>query len=350
MNMGNLRPIGDPSRLSALPGNWALFETVAPPSGSYPNEGDNPTVYYARRLRNPSFPKTVGQQTLSFSYTDRYEYIFNLETEKYIEVGSVVLCFYENKQWYTIDKVVQDEPCCFKEMRRVAPLRLTITHRIGAGGSRVVVDSFTCTMRWHRPIPEFLTVLRDLPDVNGLCPLIGLDIFGDRGVWLSDEEKVWSAATRSRFPFGGADEDVPVRAFIQQIFGWTEQQEACESNPGGGAGQDYRLSEEIAAQESGACGFGMVRTDTHYDNSFITSTQSSSNPTLDIFDEFVYRSFASKVNSWQEFTCDPVYGFGFYPKYIGVTSQNGVIGAVDAGTGNFVEDAREFFEYLLTEI
>lgn len=81
----------------------------------YPAEEDNPTTYKARMLKNVSFIPQQGGFGLTYEETQKTDYIFNLEVEKYIEEGTVVLGFYfpgntlEEGRWYTIDKVVEKE-------------------------------------------------------------------------------------------------------------------------------------------------------------------------------------------------------------------------------------------------
>lgn len=143
-----------------IPGPRRFFKTVAGPGmTAYPTEGSAPTVYYARMLRNVSFPKSVGAQSLTYSLTDIYDYVFNLEVAKYIEVGAVVLCFGENNRWFTIDKVIQDEPFVVAMSRSTAgsaPFGVfvtaadmngnqlwtyTLTSEPSSGGGHVAVDS-----------------------------------------------------------------------------------------------------------------------------------------------------------------------------------------------------------------
>ncbi len=94
----------------AAPTFRAFFKTTAgPDSTEYPSEDDNPNVYYAQMQKLPSFTKEVGRQTLSTTSTTRYRYIFNLVDGDYIEENTVVLCFLENGQWFTIDKVPPDQ-------------------------------------------------------------------------------------------------------------------------------------------------------------------------------------------------------------------------------------------------
>lgn len=86
----------------------AFFQTVAGPGATaYPEDVDpKPRVYYARKLKNVSFPHTVGYSgALTYETTSKYEYLFNLEPSKYIEEGSIVLGFKEYVDWFTIDKV-----------------------------------------------------------------------------------------------------------------------------------------------------------------------------------------------------------------------------------------------------
>lgn len=81
----------------------------------YPAEEDNPTTYKARMLKNVSFLPQQGGFGLTYEETQKTDYIFNLEVEKYIEEGTVVLGFYfpgntlEEGRWYTIDKVIEKE-------------------------------------------------------------------------------------------------------------------------------------------------------------------------------------------------------------------------------------------------
>lgn len=87
--------------------DWRFFKTAAGPDETeYPEEAQGVNVYYARELRNVSYPKEVGAQTLTYEETERFNYVCNLEPEKYIEEGSVVLGFLENGRWWTIDKVI----------------------------------------------------------------------------------------------------------------------------------------------------------------------------------------------------------------------------------------------------
>lgn len=83
----------------------AWFITAAGPGATaYPSEGSSPNVYYARRVRNPSYAQTVGQQEVTYSTTTEYAHVCNLEAEKYIEEGSLIKCWHENGRWWTIDK------------------------------------------------------------------------------------------------------------------------------------------------------------------------------------------------------------------------------------------------------
>lgn len=373
--MNGMRPIHGPTRLAALEGARALFRTVNPPSpATYPTEASTPTVYYARMLTNPSFPREVGNQTLSYDYTDKYDYIFNLEVEKYIEVGAVVLCFFQNGQWYTIDKVVQDDPYpCFSDMRRKSPLRMVVSYK-SVGGifedyAFVTQRSFVCTMRWHSPTPTWLQTVTALHPDNikppeAGCPDTGVNLFGTGGVWLSDEEMDWTYGatddnpamsggiplnfnagyvTSASGPGSPFDQQPLVRAFIAPVFGWAERQQACGE-------LDLELRHDVRAlAPPGQLGFGMVRTDQHYERHYITQNGEGE------FDEVVYFSYASKMNAWSEFTCSsveagqPVYGFGFWPRY-NLGTQNGVVGGIDPTTGLFVESTQRRVEYLLTEM
>lgn len=118
-------------------GPRAFFKTVAhpvyPTGTAYPEAVDEPNVYRARKLKNVAFLEEPGRQTLDYDLTDQYAHIFNLEPMKYIEEGAVVLCFREGGRWYTIDKVVEEKPCCKNYMFRGA---------IGGGG----VQSFDLTL------------------------------------------------------------------------------------------------------------------------------------------------------------------------------------------------------------
>lgn len=91
-----------------------FYKTIAGPGmTAYPAKSSNPNVYYAQRVEAISFSKTVGKQTLGYTDTTIYDYVFNLEPKKYIEVNSIVLCFREYGQWFTIDKVLDavSHPC-----------------------------------------------------------------------------------------------------------------------------------------------------------------------------------------------------------------------------------------------
>lgn len=85
---------------------YEFFKTVAgPDETAYPAQTDNPTVYYARQLANVTFTKTVGAQALSYDETNKYQHLYNLVPDDYIEEGSVVLGFPKGDRWFTIDKV-----------------------------------------------------------------------------------------------------------------------------------------------------------------------------------------------------------------------------------------------------
>lgn len=88
-----------------------FFQTVAGPDTTvYPADADpKPTVYYARRLKNVTFTKTPGVQALDYDLTDDYKHLFNLQTDKYIEEGSIVAAWEKNGRWWTIDKVTDEE-------------------------------------------------------------------------------------------------------------------------------------------------------------------------------------------------------------------------------------------------
>lgn len=105
----SLRPRYRPDELrDRHAGPRAFFETVAgPDETAYPTEASAPTTYYGRMLYDVRFTETPGAGALTYSYTDYYRCLFNLEVAKYIEDGSVVLCFKESNQWFTIDKVTR---------------------------------------------------------------------------------------------------------------------------------------------------------------------------------------------------------------------------------------------------
>jgi hypothetical protein len=105
-----LRPQGRLPESSGTHRPREFFETIAGPDATpYPAEVDEPNVYYARRLKNVRFTETVGQQTLTYDTTEDKRFIFNMEAEKYIEEGSIISCWRQNGQWWTIDKVRQEE-------------------------------------------------------------------------------------------------------------------------------------------------------------------------------------------------------------------------------------------------
>ncbi len=99
-------PFRDPQH-GGGPRRAAFFKTKAGPGATaYPAEGDDPTVYYAIKLTGVTFPKTVGNQSLtSTEVSGSEEYIFNLDTSNYIEEGSIVLAWKHGNRWFTIDKV-----------------------------------------------------------------------------------------------------------------------------------------------------------------------------------------------------------------------------------------------------
>lgn len=120
-----LRDKTRPPAFTHIPGPRRFFKTTAgPEEAAYPVEEDGPTVYYARMLKNVSFAKAVGAQSLTYETTEIYDHIFNLEVAKYIEEDSVVLCFGENNRWYTIDKVIApppSSPSSYTEPRIITP-------------------------------------------------------------------------------------------------------------------------------------------------------------------------------------------------------------------------------------
>lgn len=120
----DLRRLFGDGPIAEYAGPRAFFKTVAhpvyPTGTAYPEAGAEPNVYLARRVKNVTFVEEPGRQTLDYDLTDQYAHIFNLEPLKYIEEGSVVLCFREGGSWYTIDKVVEEKPCCGNYMFRGA--------------------------------------------------------------------------------------------------------------------------------------------------------------------------------------------------------------------------------------
>jgi hypothetical protein len=92
------RPSGGAAR------EWRFFKTAAGPDATeYPEPGEGVNVYYARELKAVTFPKTVGAQMLSYTETERYDFICNLQPQKFLVEGSVVLCFEENGLWWAIE-------------------------------------------------------------------------------------------------------------------------------------------------------------------------------------------------------------------------------------------------------
>lgn len=92
-----------------------FFQTVAGPDDTpYPEQPedpeDNPTVYYATMLKNPTYDQEVGLQGLVASSTTKKVHIYNMEPRNYIEEGSKILGWEINNRWWTIDKVREDEP------------------------------------------------------------------------------------------------------------------------------------------------------------------------------------------------------------------------------------------------
>lgn len=122
--MDAIRKLFGDGPIGEYAGPRAFFKTVAhpvyPTGTSYPLASEQPNVYRARKLKNVAFVEEPGQQALSFDETEQYAHIFNLEPLKYIEEGSVVLCFREGGRWYTIDKVLTGDPCCRSRLFRGA--------------------------------------------------------------------------------------------------------------------------------------------------------------------------------------------------------------------------------------
>lgn len=133
--MDSLRRLLGEGVIGEYAGPRAFFKTVAGPGpyDAYPGAGENPSVYYARRLKNVTFPRAIGNQALEYDTTDHYDFVFNLEPLKYIEEGAIVLCFRENGQWYTIDKVLEERPCCGNRLFRgpgsLSPVTLSLESR-----------------------------------------------------------------------------------------------------------------------------------------------------------------------------------------------------------------------------
>ena len=122
--MDAIRKLFGDGPIGEYAGPRAFFKTVShpvyPTGTAYPLASEQPNVYRARKLKNVAFVEEPGQQALSFDETEQYAHIFNLEPLKYIEEGSVVLCFREGGRWYTIDKVLTGDPCCRSRLFRGA--------------------------------------------------------------------------------------------------------------------------------------------------------------------------------------------------------------------------------------
>jgi hypothetical protein len=385
--MDAIRKLLGEGPIAEYAGPRAFFKTatgpgVYPNQTAYPESNIVPNVYYARKLKNVTFPRTVGIQALTYDETDQYDFIFNLEPEKYIEEHSVVLCFRENGRWFTIDKVLEDDLYpCFREMRRKSPLRMTVKHKVGFGGEYVVLQEFELTMRWHNPTPDWLQDVRPLHPTNIRegCPQTGVNLFGTGGLWLSDEEMVFNSTPSGTFPinfnpyyaetrpFFTFEEfpflermfgpQPPVRAFIAPLPGWAERRPECTENI---STEGYELNHSVRSNVAGTLGVGMVRTDHHFERDWIRVI-SGAPPQ---YDEPVFHSYASKMSPWAEFACgetsdDPVYGFAFWPRVyvtrpdgaiVGLGTQNGVVGNIDPTTGEFVETQLAHLTYQLTEM
>lgn len=193
MGIDARRLFGD-GPLADYAGPRAFFKTVAHPvypSGTdYPEAQDEPNVYRARKLKNVAFTEEPGRQTLTYDTTDQYAHIFNLEPLKYIEEGSVVLCFREGGRWYTIDKVVEEKPCCGNYMFRGAfggglqSFTLTMealhgwafynalpTYTPPAWSQESLSSPVALTMTYEHPIPDaFLNGLQQEPGTAWFTP------------------------------------------------------------------------------------------------------------------------------------------------------------------------------------
>lgn len=195
-----------------------FFRTVAgPDETAYPEEGDSPTVYYARMLKNVSFTETPGAQSLSYANTDTYKHIFNMEADKYIEEGSVVMCWKPTHQWYTIDKVVSDVFAVGTEFQKVyawdsnwnllwtwEPEGTFIPARVKIRGTTDIIvvgrpgadDEYNCIRLdskgeevWTRNLAydELSDSLKQLRDVtftsDGGVAVVGTTLGSDGGIW-----------------------------------------------------------------------------------------------------------------------------------------------------------------------
>ncbi len=97
-----LRPYRDlPPEISGAEPD-GFFTTIAHPVDGYPPAAAGPTVYYAQRIGNLSFPETVGAQTLDLSTLSLTVYLYDLAAaSRYLAEGSRVLAWKRNGQWFT---------------------------------------------------------------------------------------------------------------------------------------------------------------------------------------------------------------------------------------------------------
>lgn len=96
-------PFRIPESAGAIRHGW-FITAAGPDATAYPSEGDTPNVYYARKVRNPTYTQAVGNQSVTYETTSEYAFICNLHPETYIEEGSLLKCWHENGRWWTIDK------------------------------------------------------------------------------------------------------------------------------------------------------------------------------------------------------------------------------------------------------
>lgn len=94
------------------PALFYLVKTVAGPGDTpYPDEGTNPNVYRVQILASPSFKKEAGNQPLITSDVERFDYVFNLISDEYIQQGSKLGALPLNGHLFTMDKVTGDDDC-----------------------------------------------------------------------------------------------------------------------------------------------------------------------------------------------------------------------------------------------
>lgn len=270
--MDSLRRLLGEGVIGEYAGPRAFFKTVAGPGpyDAYPGAGENPSVYYARRLKNVTFPRAIGNQSLEYDTTDHYDFVFNLEPLKYIEEGAIVLCFRENGQWYTIDKVLEERPCCGNRLFRgpgsVSSLTLSLESRqtwavvgpatpcatgyIPYGNNPTgndptrILGACDLSLTYERPISsEFLTGLRNqyyqatppVPyrDINNTCrfpndyeqyplffdPAEGWYVSEPVGLYQVPGDSVWD----------GSLYNITGRYFLARMYRWIIPPGTCES-------------------------------------------------------------------------------------------------------------------------